>query len=66
MGKEWRLLFIMVVIMVAAIGTGVIFSDAFQGKRNWIDQCVVQEWESTGERHVGVRDYCLAKYRQTR
>ncbi len=60
----WPMCF-MVAISVAAIASILIFRDAIQSKQDWLDQCVVQEWESTGERHVGIMDYCISKYRQT-
>jgi hypothetical protein len=59
-------MFLAGVIAAAVIVTAVISKDTINSRRNWIDQCVVEQWESTGERHIGVRDYCLAKYRQTR
>ena len=61
-----RSMFIAALVTVAIFGTIIIFGDAIWGQRNWIDLCVVEQWETTGEHHLGVRDYCLAKYRQTR
>jgi hypothetical protein len=61
-------LFFTVVACVSIIVIAVIFRDAFMGKHDWIDQCVIQEWEKNPPRsgNTGVRDYCVAKYRQTR
>jgi NADH:ubiquinone oxidoreductase subunit 3 (subunit A) len=66
MDKKWRPMFIMAVIAVGAFTAIFIFKDAINGRRNWIDRCVVEQWESTGEHRVDMRAYCLAKYRQTR
>lgn len=64
--KTRRSMFVMALIAVGFIMITAIFKDAIQGWRNWIDLCVIEQGESTGERCMGVRDYCLAKYRQTR
>lgn len=62
---RWAMFFTVGIVLVFGIVT-IILADAQNGKRNWIDQCLIEQWESTGKRHIGVRDYCLAKYRQTR
>jgi hypothetical protein len=72
MDKKWRLMFVMTVIVVGVWTVIFISKDAInqlwviEDRRNWIDRCVIEQWESTGEHRVGVRDYCLAEYRQTR
>ena len=59
-------LIIVVAFIVIVLGVfGAFFKNDINSRRNWIDICVIEQWESTGERHVGARDYCLAKYRQT-
>ena len=64
--KDARNLFLLGVILATILITGAIFGDSFKGRRNWIDLCVIEQWETTGEHRIGVRDFCLAKFRQTR
>lgn len=62
----WVALLVAIVTMATVAVVIIVSIDTIRIKRGWIDQCVVQEWESTGGRHLGVRDYCVAKYRQMR
>jgi hypothetical protein len=56
------LLGVMVVLLITSFIFAVIHTDK---EHDWIDQCVIQQWEPWRMSLIETRDYCAAKYRQT-